>query len=47
MFKNLKIGIKLALSFAAVLALLLVISVAGALRLAELNHGTDDITNNL
>ena len=47
MFKNLKIGIKLALSFAAVLILLIVISVTGAMRLSELNQGTDDITNNL
>jgi len=47
MFKNMKVAVKLGLGFALVLALLVVVASIGITRLAKLNEGTNDITDNM
>ncbi|MBP6726269.1 MAG: MCP four helix bundle domain-containing protein, partial [Thauera sp.] len=43
--KNLKIGLRLGIGFAIVLALLLIVAVMGSLRLASLQAEITDIVN--
>ncbi len=45
MFKNLKIGMKLGVGFAVVLALLIAVSVTAVIRIANINSATSDIVD--
>ena len=47
MFKNLKIGVRLAIGFGLVVALMIALGVVGILRVAELNGKIDYLTNDL
>ncbi len=45
MFKNMKIGMRLAAGFAVVLVLLIVISAVSIMRMDAINAATEDIVN--
>ena len=45
--KNLKLRVRLGLAFAAIMLLMLIVSIAGITRLAEQNEGTEEITRTI